>query len=59
MKKHVAEFKSEHMNTFVKGKYIHARIPVRFDAKSYLDTWLKANEKTMREMHITSMAIGD
>lgn len=59
MKKHVARFKAEHLNTFVKGKHIHARIPVTFNARSYTDSWLKANEKTLREMHIISLQIVD
>ena len=59
MKKHVAHFKSEHMNTFVKGKFIHARIAVTFNLRSYLDVWQKANEKKIQEMHITAMKILD
>ena len=57
MKKHVIHFKAEHLNTFVKGKFIHARIPVKFDVYSYLDAWKKANEKKIREMHVTSIII--
>ena len=57
MKKHVTHFKSEHLNTFIKGKFIHARIPVKFDARSYLDAWQKANEKKIREMHVTEIKI--
>lgn len=57
MKKHVAHFKAEHLNTFVKGKFIHARIPVKFDLRSYLDVWQKANEKKMKEMHISKIKI--
>ncbi|MEK6847435.1 MAG: nucleotidyltransferase domain-containing protein [Nanoarchaeota archaeon] len=59
MKKHVAHFKAEHLNTFVKGKFIHARIPIIFNLRSYLDVWQKANEKKLREMHITAMEIVD
>ena len=59
MKKHVAHFKTEHLNTFVKGKFIHARIPVNFDVHSYLDAWQKSNEKKIREMHVTSMTVKD
>ncbi len=57
MKKHVAHFKSEHLDTFIKGKFIHARIPVKFDLRTYLDVWQKSNEKKMKEMHITRMKI--
>ncbi len=59
MKKHVSHFKNEHLNTFVKGKFIHARISVKFDLHSYLDAWQKANEKKMNEMHITEMKINN
>ncbi len=55
MKKHVAHFKKEHLNTFVKGKFIHARIPINFDLRSYLDVWQKSNEKKINEMHITEI----
>lgn len=55
MKKYVNKFKKEHMNTYEKNNYIHAKIKIKFDAKSYLDVWKKSNKKVMLNMGITKI----
>ena len=57
MKKHVKSFMSEHRSTYEKNKYIHAKIPVNFTGKAYLDSWMKGNKKTLDEMSITDMKL--
>jgi len=59
LKKHVRAFKKEHRTTYEKNKFVHARIKVTFNAKSFLDAWKKqrANKNMMGEMGIIGMKV--
>jgi len=59
MKKHVQAFKKEHLDTYEKNKFIHARIKINFGAKEFVDAWKKqrANKKMFKEMRITKIII--
>ena len=59
MKKHVQAFKKEHLDTYEKNKFIHARIKINFGAKEFVDAWKKqrANKRMFKEMRITKIIV--
>lgn len=57
MNKAVLSFKNKHANTFVKGKYIHAKIEIKFNLKEFLDSWKSGNSNLMKQMHITDFRV--
>ncbi len=57
MKKHATRFKSQHSNTFIKNKRVHARLPVLNDARAFLDSWKIASKKMISQMNITDVQV--
>ncbi|MEK6915406.1 MAG: nucleotidyltransferase domain-containing protein [Nanoarchaeota archaeon] len=57
MKKAVSSFKNKHAVTFIKGKYIHAKLDVKFSLKEFLDSWKSGNDNLMMQMHITKFDV--
>ncbi|MEK6836349.1 MAG: nucleotidyltransferase domain-containing protein [Nanoarchaeota archaeon] len=59
MKHAVKHFKERHAITFVKGKHIHAHLPVAVSLKAFLDSWVSGSQDKMKQMHITRINVED
>jgi len=55
--KNVQKFKKIHKNTFVKSKKIYAKEKIKFDLKSFINSWQKKNKKKIKEMSVTGIEI--
>ena len=59
MKKAVHSFKNKHAVTFEKGKYIHARLEIKFNLREFLDSWVSGSGMLMEQMHIQNIKVED
>ena len=59
MKYAVKHFKERHAITFIKGKYIHAHLPVAVSLKAFLDSWVSGSRDKMKQMHIENIKVED
>ena len=59
MKYAVKHFKERHAITFIKGKYIHAHLPVAVSLKAFLDSWISGSQDKMKQMHIENIKVED
>jgi len=56
-KENVKKFKSEHKNTFEKGKKIYAKEEVKLSIKEFIEKWKEKNNKRINEMYISYLKL--
>ena len=56
-KKSVVKFRKKHKRTFVKEKKVYAQEKVKFNIKSFIESWKRKNKKKVKEMSIRGLGI--